>query len=67
MYTRKPFTCAAEVEGEVPCQSPGSAHMRPPGTSFGPPLRPLLREYRKRQGCGAWLRGGAAGGLAQKG
>ena len=63
--TRKLFTCMVGVEGEVPCQSPRYANMWPPGTFFGPPLRPLLRGSWRGQGCSTQLRGGAAGRLAQ--
>ena len=56
-----------EAEGEAAFLSPGVAELRPPWTSSGLPLGPLLGWSLRGQGHGTWLRCGAANGLAQLG
>ena len=63
--THKHFTCMVEVEGEIAFLSSGFAVLRPPWTSSGPLLGPLLGWSQRWQGRDAQVRCGAADGLAQ--
>ena len=66
--TRKHLTCVAEAEGVAAFLSPGVAELRPLWTSFGLPLGPLLGWSLEGAGMWhAWLRCGAANGLARPG
>ena len=56
-----------KLEGVAAFLSTRAARLLPPWTSSGLPLGPLLGWSRRGQGRGAWLRCGAADGLAQLG
>ena len=64
---RKHLTCVEEAEGVAAFLSPGVAELRPPWAFSSLLLGPSLGWSLRGKGCGAWLRCGAANGLAQPG